>query len=221
MELVLFALALITLLLVGGMIGDGIFGHRTVRFLRDTAPLEGDDLPRVTLIAPARNEDRDMETLDDLSGLASRAPAAALALAVCVFSLMGFPPTAGFLGKLYIFSGAFSMPQQHAFHGPMYVLAVIGVINAAIGAAYYLRIVSAAYMGKQVGEIKPASGLPVRLGLALCSLAMLWVFVRPIDLVTQTNAATAVLHDTIQFDQSRVTDNEDTSSAELASASAQ
>jgi len=61
MELVLFALALITLLLVSWMIGDGIFGHRTVRFLRDTAPLEGDDLPRVTLIAPARNEDRDIE----------------------------------------------------------------------------------------------------------------------------------------------------------------
>ena len=76
-------------------------------------------------------------------------------------------------------------------------------------------------MGKQVGEIKAASGIPVRLGLALCSLAMLWVFAKPLALVTQTNAATTVLHETIQFDQSRVTDNEDASSAELASASAQ
>ncbi len=173
------------------------------------------------VLAAFRSEDRDMETLDELAGLSKRAPAAALALAVCVFSLMGFPPTAGFLGKLYIFSGAFSVPEQHAFHGPMYVLAVIGVINAAIGAAYYLRIVSAAYMGTQVGEIKPASGMPVRLGLALCSLAMLWVFVRPIDLVTQSNAASTVVHETIQFDQSRVTDNEDASSVELASAAAQ
>jgi len=172
------------------------------------------------LLTAFRSEDRDLETLDDLGGLATRAPAAALALAICVFSLMGFPPTAGFLGKLYIFSGAFSVPQQHAFHGPMYVLAVIGVINAAIGAAYYLRIVSAAYMGNQVGKIIPTSGVPVRVGLALCSLAMLWVFARPIDLVTQSNAATTVLHDTIQFDQSRVTDSEDTSSVELASAPA-
>ena len=52
----------------------------------------------------------------------------------------GIPPTGGFFGKVYLFGGAFSVPEQNPFHLPMYVLAVIGVINAVIGAAYYLRI---------------------------------------------------------------------------------
>jgi len=169
------------------------------------------------LLASFRSEDHDMETLDDLGGLSSKAPAAALALAICVFSLMGFPPTAGFLGKLYIFAGAFSVSEHNPFHEPMYVLAVIGVVNAAIGAAYYLRIVSAAYMGTQVGEIRPAKGMPVRVGLALCAVAMLWFFARPVDLITRSNAATTVLHNTIQVDSSRVTGGEYVSSVALAS----
>lgn len=176
------------------------------------------NLGAFAVLAAHRCEDRDMETLDDLSGLASRAPLAAFALAVCVFSLMGFPPTAGILGKVYLFSSAFSMPQQHPFHGPLYVLAVIGAINAAIGAAYYLRIVSAAYMAEPVGEFKRAYGVPVRLGLALCSLVMIWVFLKPVHLVNQTNAATEVLHLTIQTDQSRVTGSLDSAEPELASA---
>jgi len=158
------------------------------------------------VLAAYRTEDRDMETLDDLSGFASRAPAAALGLAICVFSLMGFPPTAGFLGKVFVFGSAFSLPVQHPFHLPLIVLAVIGVINAVIGAAYYLRIVSAAYMGAVTERTTSVFGAPVRIGVALCSLIVLWGFVRPLDLSAHTNAATSVLHKTIEFDKSRVTE---------------
>ena len=59
------------------------------------------------------------------------------------------PPTAGFVGKLYIFSGAFSLSDSDPFYLPMVWLAVIGVINTAISAAYYLRIVAAPYMGRE------------------------------------------------------------------------
>lgn len=120
-----------------------------------------------------------MESLEELSGLAARAPLAAFALAVCVFSLMGFPPTAGFLGKLYIFSSAFSLGQAHSFQGPLIVLAVIGVVNSAIAAAYYLRIVAAVYMGQPRDDVRPAAGFAPRLSLAICSIAMLVLFIRP------------------------------------------
>lgn len=170
------------------------------------------------VLSAYRHDGRELETLDDLSGFASRAPAAALGLAVCVFSLMGFPPTAGFLGKLYIFSSAFSMPEHHPFHGPMIVLAVIGVVNAAIAAAYYLRIVSAAYMGAPTGEVVRAgrSGA-VRLSLAVCSLLMLFVFARPVYLAKEAKAAVHVWHQTLQNDASHVTDTEEAASVRLVS----
>jgi NADH-quinone oxidoreductase subunit N len=119
------------------------------------------------------------EALHDLSGLARRHPWAALGLAVCTFSLMGFPPTAGFLGKVYIFSSAFSLTAEHAFRTPLIVLAVIAVINSAIGAVYYLRIASAGYFGRQTEAPRRIGGLPVRVALCLCTLAMFWLFVHP------------------------------------------
>lgn len=161
------------------------------------------------VLAAFRTDDHDMETLDDIGGLATRAPAAALGLAICVFSLMGFPPTAGFLGKVYVFSAAFSVSAQNPFHFPLIVLAVIGVINAVIGAAYYLRIASAAYMGTPGERVTSVQGVPVRLGLALCSVIVLWCFARPLDLTKYTTAATDVLHNTIQYDSSRVTGDVD------------
>ncbi|HRX85178.1 MAG TPA: NADH-quinone oxidoreductase subunit N, partial [Phycisphaerae bacterium] len=86
-----------------------------------------------------------VEELRDLTGMGVRRPLLSLAMAVCMFSLMGFPPTAGLLGKVYIFASAFSAGDMHPFGHALVVLAVIGVINSAIGAAYYLRIVATCY----------------------------------------------------------------------------
>ncbi|MFQ5464019.1 MAG: NADH-quinone oxidoreductase subunit N, partial [Phycisphaerae bacterium] len=144
-----------------------------------------------------RSGERAMETLEDVSGLAKRAPLAALALAVCVFSLMGFPPTAGFLGKLYVFSAAFSVDASRAFHGPIIALAIIGVINSAIAAAYYLRIVAAAYVREDVDVATSRGGFPVRAALALCALPMLAFFVLPGHLAAQAKRATVTLHESI------------------------
>ena len=59
-------------------------------------------------------------------------PAAALAFSFFLLSLAGVPPTAGFFGKLYVFSAAVD--------AELYVLAVIGLLNSVIGAYYYLRV---------------------------------------------------------------------------------
>jgi NADH-quinone oxidoreductase subunit N len=131
------------------------------------------------------------ETLDDLSGLSRRHPWSALGLAICVFSLMGFPPTAGFLGKVYVFSSAFSLAGDHPFHMALIWLAVIGVVNSAIGAAYYLKITAVCYFGAEGAERRPVGGPPVRVALAACSLAMLFFFAYPGLLLRGAGRATA------------------------------
>ncbi len=119
------------------------------------------------------------ESFDDLAGVSSRYPGLALIMAICVFSLMGFPPTAGMLGKVYIFSSAFSLSDAHPFREPMIWLAVIGVVNSAIAAAYYLRIAGACYLRDAVHDCRPCGGSMVRIGAALCSVAVLVLFVWP------------------------------------------
>lgn len=112
---------------------------------------------------------RPAEQLSDLAGLARRQPWAALGMAVCVFSLMGLPPTAGFVGKVFIFSSALSVGPEHAYQTSLIVLAVIGLLNSAVAAAYYLRIISACYVRKpegQVGILPHTFG--AQAGLILC-----------------------------------------------------
>lgn len=122
-----------------------------------------------------------VEDLRDLEGLSVRQPMLSLALAICVFSLMGFPPTAGLLGKVYIFSSAFSVGAGHPFATPLIVLAVIGVLNSAVGAAYYLRIIATCYnkTPSETEDTTPIGGTALRWGLAACTIAVLILFLRP------------------------------------------
>jgi len=85
-----------------------------------------------------------IESMDDLAGLGSHRPGLALVMTIFLFSLIGIPLTAGFAGKFLIFFGAMAVPEPHA---ALYrTLALVGVINAAIGGWYYLRIVAIMYL---------------------------------------------------------------------------
>ncbi len=81
------------------------------------------------------------ETVSDMRGLGTRAPVAALALTIFLFSLTGLPPLAGFTGKYLIFA---ALVQQGGFWNV--VLAVIGVLNSAVSLFYYARIIKAMYL---------------------------------------------------------------------------
>lgn len=142
------------------------------------------NLGAFAVLAIVRADGRPVETLDDLAGLARRRPGAALAMAVCVFSLMGMPPTAGFLGKVYVISSALSAGASEHYMW-LIALAVIAVINSAIGAAYYLRIIGACYIREPVHEhmLQPNSfGLQV--GLVLCCSAVVLFGLWPQGLMT-------------------------------------
>jgi NADH-quinone oxidoreductase subunit N len=77
-------------------------------------------------------------TIDDLAGLATERPWHALALAICMLSLLGFPGTAGFIGKWYILAAA--------AEGGRWLLAVLLVLTSVVSAGYYLPVIMASYM---------------------------------------------------------------------------
>ena len=89
------------------------------------------------LSVKGRNGESDV-LIDDLAGLAARRPWLAFALAVCMLSLLGFPGTAGFIGKWYIIVAATSAGQN--------VLAAILVLTSVVSAGYYLPVIMAIYM---------------------------------------------------------------------------
>lgn len=138
---------------------------------------------------PGAGKEESAETLDDLAGAARRHPWAALGLAVCVLSLMGLPPTGGFLGKLYLFSAAVSAAEGTARYGPMIWLVIIGVLNSAIAAAYYLRIVASCYLRTPVEQVAPSPCIALRACVALCAAGVLAVFFRPSVLLDSSHAA--------------------------------
>ena len=84
------------------------------------------------------NSENDNLLLDDVSGLAKTHPWAAFALAVCMFSFAGMPPTVGFIGKFFVFNAALS---NH-----LVGLVLIGVIGSSISLFYYLRVIVRMYM---------------------------------------------------------------------------
>ncbi len=98
-------------------------------------------------LASLSDDQREVNHVSELAGLAHSRPWVAAALAVCLFSLAGIPPLAGFWGKLTLFTGAIrvGLADQPDVSVWFLVLAVVGVLNAAIAAAYYLRVISAMY----------------------------------------------------------------------------
>ena len=89
------------------------------------------------LAAKGRGGESDV-LIDDLAGLAARRPWLAFALAVCMLSLLGFPGTAGFIGKWYILLAATSAGEN--------ALAAILVLASVVSAGYYLPVIMAIYM---------------------------------------------------------------------------
>ncbi|HKQ47612.1 MAG TPA: NADH-quinone oxidoreductase subunit N [Phycisphaerae bacterium] len=140
----------------------------------------------------ADDEEDSADSLDDLAGTAARHPWACLALAICVLSLMGLPPTGGFFGKLYVFSAALSASAGTERQAAMILLVLVGVLNSAVAAAYYLRIVGACYVRKPAAEhapLQPSACPALRLAMVVCATFILAAFWRPGLLFDQSRRA--------------------------------
>lgn len=97
-------------------------------------------------------------TLEDYEGLGRTSPLLAATLTIFLLSLIGIPMTGGFFAKFYVFSAAV---KAHLIW-----LTLIGVVNSAIGAYYYLRIIVVMYMRESRKQV-PVMPIPFGLGIAL------------------------------------------------------
>lgn len=119
--------------------------------------------------------DEPNEEMADLSGLGSRHPFLAAAMAVFMFSLAGIPPTAGFIGKFYIFSAA----VEAGFGW----LAVVMVLASVISVYYYLKVTVAMYMWEAPAgavRLRPHGLLLAALAFALLAIFQMGIFPGPL-----------------------------------------
>lgn len=124
------------------------------------------------------------DEIADFSGMARRAPVVSFVLAFCLISLIGIPPTVGFMAKFYIFSAAI---QQDLLW-----LVIIAVLTSVISAFYYLRVVSLMYTGEPASDEAVPTSTPVRLALAVTSLGVLVLGIYPSLVISLTKQAVAI-----------------------------
>jgi NADH-quinone oxidoreductase subunit N len=112
---------------------------------------------------------REAVSFDDLAGVGRRHPLVALPFILGVLSLMGFPPTAGFFAKYYVFNAAVQAG------GGMIWLAVLGVLSSVVGAYYYLRVVVMMFMKEpREGQV---IAIPMKSGYVAVALLLSAYFV--------------------------------------------
>jgi NADH-quinone oxidoreductase subunit N len=111
-------------------------------------------------------------TLEDYSGLGRRSPLLAATLTIFLLSLIGIPITSGFFAKFYVFSAA--------LQANLVGLVIIGVLNSAVGAYYYLRVMVVMYM-REPHEEAPLPAVPtgVQAALTLTLFATIYLGILP------------------------------------------
>ncbi len=111
-------------------------------------------------------------TLEDYAGLGRKSPALAATFTFFLMSLIGIPITGGFFAKFYVLSAALK--------SNLVGLAIVLVLNSAVGAYYYLRIIVMMYMREPRGEV-PVAPVPAAAALAItvCVLGTLYLGVLP------------------------------------------
>lgn len=103
--------------------------------------------------------DRERLEMADLAGAAQQRPLLAAALAICLLSLAGFPPFAGFLGKFYVFAAAVQAGWAW--------LAIVAVLNSLISVYFYLGPIVRMYMSAPAAGWSGPTRIPGLVGLAI------------------------------------------------------
>ena len=128
------------------------------------------------------------EDIASYAGLIRRAPLAACVLALCLVSLTGVPPTAGFIAKVYVFSSA-----VHAGEPWMIGLVAVAVLNTGISAFYYLRWVRTMFLDEPAEETPVATSGGTQFVLLLAAASVLYFGIIPAPLIDAAQRAASVL----------------------------
>jgi NADH-quinone oxidoreductase subunit N len=125
------------------------------------------------------------DRLEDLAGLAGRAPLAAAGLALFMLSLAGLPPTPGFIAKLYLFRAALRAHQT--------ALALVGVLTSVVSVYYYLRVAYVAFSGDSPTTVTMVRDRLVGAALVLVTAGVIWLGLFPAAFTSAVQQAVALL----------------------------
>ena len=111
------------------------------------------------------------EDLDDIAGLMHKSPGHAVLMLIFLLSLAGIPPTAGFLGKYYIFLSLIQTGH--------YALAVIATLYVAVAIYYYFKVVRSMFVREATEKAPLASSFGLRLALGVSGALTLGIGIYP------------------------------------------
>jgi len=156
--------------LLMAMVAGNDVGKGAVLFYLVTYALTSLGAFGVTALVASREQTRD--NLSDYDGLARRQPFLALLMTVFLLSLGGFPPTAGFIGKWYLFSASVSAGNMG--------LAIIGVLTSVVSVFFYLRVVVRMYMSDETSDAMiTAPGMASMLALVVPAIGIFYLGIVP------------------------------------------
>jgi NADH-quinone oxidoreductase subunit N len=119
------------------------------------------------------------DNVDDLTGLAHKAPIMAAMMGIFMLSLGGLPFTGGFIGKFFLFYGLFQRgdAEKKAWY---YWLLGWAIINTVVSFYYYVRFIKVMYLGDRIADTKPlALSRPLRVALAVSVIGIIFIGIYP------------------------------------------
>lgn len=131
--------------------------------------------------------------VDDLTGLAQKAPGMAFMMAVFMLSLGGLPITGGFIGKYFLFGG---LLQRGATEGKSWYiwLAIWAIVNTVVSFYYYVRFIRVMYLGDRLADERPLSLSPALMtALVISVVGVIFIGVFPQKFVNLAQALTKTL----------------------------
>jgi NADH-quinone oxidoreductase subunit N len=169
--------------LLAGIVAGNDVGKAAVLFYLAAYALT--NLGAFGIIALLGSRDRANDDLRDYAGLWYSHPALATLMTIFLLSLGGFPPTAGFIAKWYVFSAAVGAGY--------YGLAIIGVLSSVVSVFFYLRIVVMMYMSERDARPVPSPVTTMAmaaLGVAVAGVLYLGVLPTQVIDIAQSSVAT-------------------------------
>ncbi len=133
------------------------------------------------VVIQLRKNGLESDDIEDFAGLAKRNRLTAFIMLVFMFALAGIPPTAGFIGKFYIFMGA--------VEANLAWLAVLGVVGSAISAYFYLKVIMVMYMKEPNENTTLSTDKPAIIALTITAIAVIFLGIYPAPVIEFTNQA--------------------------------
>ena len=123
------------------------------------------------VLAAVTRKGEALDTYESLAGLGFRSPFLGLTMTICMLSLAGIPPLAGFVGKFYLFGAAIASGHT--------TLAIVGVLNSAISIYYYFGVLGRMYVSEGDAAVESMSRRPLLaagLGIASAGTVLIGIF---------------------------------------------